>query len=777
MAKHFRISSSLKDIIGRDLITNDFVAVFELVKNSFDAHARRVDIVLEGGTLWIVDDGKGMSEGDLLEKWLFVAFSAKATGEEDEGLSQDFRDKIAVRRGYAGNKGIGRFSCDRLGKTLVLHSRQEGARACNRLTVNWEDFEGRPEDEFGSIGVAVEPASSLPAVPDVSLPSDGATILEISSLREAWDRAKLLRLKDYLAKLVDPFAPKGEMEVHLHAPAEREGDKAVNGKPEAIVNGPVANTILDVLEGKTTQLSVQLAGGVIHSTLRDRDRLIYKIREDNPYLELEDAQISADLLYLNRSAKATFTRRMGIEPVKFGSVFLFLNGFRVFPIGEEGNDEFGIDRRKQQGYARYLGTRDLLGRIDINAPQRFFMESSSRDNGLVEGPRTEALQHFVLRNLLTRLERYVVDVTWADSLDAERSDASGLTTDDARSRIIQVVKNLVGRKGVELLEYDTELVDTISDRAGEFERAMEGLSVVAERTGDVRLLERIERSRRRYAELNAAAAEAEVKAKEEARRRTAAEAQARAEAKRADAAELKFKEEQRRSLLLTSLEARDSETLTLLHHQVVIYATAIQDAVANNLRAIADGDPIDPVELAADLEHISFQNSRILAVTRFATQANFKLDADQANIDIVQYMSEYVVNVASLFEGERFATFEDGGNAMISKFKPIDIAIVIDNLMSNARKAHATKIHFEVRRVHKSPALEMIVEDNGRGIGDRVDRARIFDKGYSGAESGSGLGLYHAAQVLSQMGGSIALDPQHEGRGTRFIIRLPRQKA
>ena len=776
MAKYFRISSSLKDIIGRDLITNDFVAIFELVKNSFDAHARRVDIVLAGGTLWIVDNGKGMSEVDLLEKWLFVAFSAKATGEEDAGLSKDFRDKIAVRRGYAGNKGIGRFSCDRLGKTLVLHSRREGAQACNRITVNWEDFEGRPEDEFGSIGVDVEPVSTLPSVPDLSLPRDGATIIEISSLREVWDRTKLLKLKDYLAKLVDPFAPKGEMEVYLHAPAEREGDKAANGKPEAIVNGPVANTILDVLEGKTTQISVQLEGGFIHSTLRDRDRLIYRVRENNPYPELEGAQISADLLYLNRSAKTTFTRRMGIEPVKFGSLFLFLNGFRIFPVGEEGNDEFGIDRRKQQGYNRYLGTRDLLGRIDIVAPQRFFMEASSRDNGLVDSPRTEELKDFVLRKLLTRLERYVVDVTWVDTLDQERSDTSGLTTDDARSRIIQVVKNLVGRKGVELLEYDTELIDTISNRAGEFERAMEGLSVVAERTGDVSLLNRIERSRRRYAELNAATAEAEEKAKEETRLRAAAEALARAEAKRADAAEQKFKEEQRRSLLLTSLEARDSETLTLLHHQVVIYATAIQDAVANNLRAIADGDPIDPVELAADLEHISFQNSRILAVTRFATQANFKLDADQANIDIVQYMSEYVMNVASLFEGERFATFDDGGNAMVSKFKPIDVAIVIDNLMSNARKAKATKIHFEVRRVHKSPALEILVEDNGRGIGERVDRARIFDKGYSGAESGSGLGLYHAAQVLSQMGGSIALDPEHEGRGTRFILRLPRQK-
>lgn len=46
----FRISSALKTIIGRELITDDFVAVFELVKNAFDAHAQNVEIRFEGLT-------------------------------------------------------------------------------------------------------------------------------------------------------------------------------------------------------------------------------------------------------------------------------------------------------------------------------------------------------------------------------------------------------------------------------------------------------------------------------------------------------------------------------------------------------------------------------------------------------------------------------------------------------------------------------------------------------------------------------------------------------
>ena len=585
----------------------------------------------------------------------------------------------------------------------------------------------------------------------------------------------MLQLRDYLAKLVDPFAPPEDMEIHLHAPSEEAADKVDRAKGNPTVNGIISNSIMEVLEGKTTRLTVDLADGKIATTLHDRDRLIYKIEEDNPYELLDDAHISADLFYLNRSAKSTFTRRMGIEPVKFGSVFLFLNGFRVFPIGEEENDEFGIDRRKQQGYARYLGTRDLLGRIDIVAPVAVFREASSRDTGLVESPRTKELDEFVLRHLLTRLEKYVVDVTWADSLDADRSDTSGLSSEQARSRIIEVVRLLAGRKGVRLLDYDRELIDTISDRASEFERTMEGLAVVAEQTGDQGLLERIERSRRRFEQLREAAAEAEKKAEAESRKRTAAEAAARAAVQRAEVFERKYEQERERALLLTSLEARDSETLTLLHHQVIIYATAIQDAVANNLRAIADGDPIDPLDLAADLEQISFQNSRILAVTRFATQANFKMDADWIEADLIQFMDEYVSNVASLFEGGQFATFDRGESKLVTRFKPIDVSIVLDNLMSNARKAQATHISFTVRRIKQALGLEMLVEDNGRGVdAAKVDRARIFEKGYSGTTSGSGLGLYHATQVITAMGGSIGLDPNYEAGGARFLIRLPR---
>ena len=105
---NFKISSSLKSIIGKELITDDFIAVFELVKNAFDAHAREVKIIFKNflrskngnPKIIIYDDGYGMNHDDLLNKWLFVAYSSKTDGSEYE----DYRDKIDSKRIWSASK-------------------------------------------------------------------------------------------------------------------------------------------------------------------------------------------------------------------------------------------------------------------------------------------------------------------------------------------------------------------------------------------------------------------------------------------------------------------------------------------------------------------------------------------------------------------------------------------------------------------------------------------------------------------------------------------------
>lgn len=144
---HFKVSSDLKSILGRDLITNENIAVLELVKNAYDAHATKVNITFDDDMLEISDNGKGMTYDDIVNKWLFVGYSAKKDGTEDKS----YRSKI--NRSYAGAKGIGRLSCDRLSRYLVMTTKSESSSTVETIEVDWKQFEGHPKDEFDQIDI------------------------------------------------------------------------------------------------------------------------------------------------------------------------------------------------------------------------------------------------------------------------------------------------------------------------------------------------------------------------------------------------------------------------------------------------------------------------------------------------------------------------------------------------------------------------------------------------------------------------------------------------
>lgn len=148
----FKISSALKNHIGKELITDDNVAILELVKNSYDAGAKKVEIIFEdiksdNPKIYIVDNGKGMSKLDIEKKWLFVGYSEKRDFKKLVG-SGDKKD-----RSIAGEKGIGRFSCDRLGAKLMISTKTKEDENFNVLELNWGDFEEDQNKEFQSIPV------------------------------------------------------------------------------------------------------------------------------------------------------------------------------------------------------------------------------------------------------------------------------------------------------------------------------------------------------------------------------------------------------------------------------------------------------------------------------------------------------------------------------------------------------------------------------------------------------------------------------------------------
>ena len=400
----FKISSALKDIIGKDLITDDYVAVFELVKNSYDAHSSRVDIVFQNiysdnAKIIIRDNGKGMNEDDIKDKWLFLAYSAKREGTEDK----DYRQKIYSSRPLAGAKGIGRFSADRLGKKLRLVTRRKGSKT-GILTTDWQEFEKNLKDEFINID------SEYTWKNENEFGIQHGTVIEISELRNNWNRDKMLRLKDSLAKLINPNKDLSEnkFEIYIHSDDEIELDK-LNDEYYNKVNGKISNFIFEKLELKTTQIFSEITsdGKYVITELKDGGTLIYKIKEKNHLALLHN--ISYELFYLNQSAKLTFAKKMGVSTTRYGNIFLYKNGFRIYPFGEPGEDPLKINSRYAQGYNRFLGLRNLVGRIEIFGDNPELRETASRGEGLIKSETyIQMVKYFW--TVLRRLEKYVIEV-------------------------------------------------------------------------------------------------------------------------------------------------------------------------------------------------------------------------------------------------------------------------------------------------------------------------------------------------------------------------------
>jgi len=769
---HFDVSTGLKRVLGRELITDDEVAIFELVKNSFDAGADNVQLYFGEDSIVIADNGSGMSYADLTGKWLFVAYSAKRS----ERSADDFRNIAAERRHYAGSKGIGRFSSDRLGEEVVIQSRpDDGSRIVHRLTVDWELFEKDASEHFEKIPVKYVEQDTF------HLPSElkgfesslaNGTAVTIQKLRRPWPRQRILELKASLAKLINPFGEGTDgFGIHITAPAESAEDKRLidsqKGEeqplPKDLVNGQIGNFIFATLQDKTTFIRVTIDGDELHTLLTDRGELIYRVVEPNPYQHLSDAEFRCEIYYLNQSAKITFARRVGLPSVQFGSVFLFRNNFRVYPIGEDGNDWFGFERRKQQGYARYLGTREILGRVDVSGSDEDFQEASSRNQGLIETPAVEQLQKAVMEHCLKRLEKYVVPVSWKDPADGKTDDLSRLMTDPGRARVSAAVANLVDNDKVRLIEYSTRLVDLINERSSDFEGSLVSLRAIAEKTGDESMLSRLDAAERRFDDLKKSEADA---------RRVADKALAAAEAanRRADTAEAEVETERRRAHFLESFVNVDSATILNLHHQVTIYAVDIAQQIENFLTETAGKTEVSRDAVLKTLEQMAYLNRKVMSVTKFAAKANFKLDSEKIDTDLAAFIFDYIEKIARTTGSARLQmSVENTHPGFKLRFNPIDVSVIVDNLISNARRARAPRIKFSLSQEDKN-GLTIRVSDTGRGLPAGTNRSQIFEMGYTTTQ-GSGLGLYHVRQVLGEMGGSIELDDELE-KGLGFVIKI-----
>lgn len=745
----FRISSALKDIIGQDLITDDYIAVFELVKNSFDAYATRVDIYFENiyssnAKIIIKDNGKGMDAADLQSKWLFVAYSAKKEGVEDQDF--DYRDNIYKKRAFAGAKGIGRFSCDRLGRILYLETTKKAIKSKTEVLVtDWGKFEEDSSEEFANIGVEHFQKEKS----DFDL--EHGTVLGISELRSYWDRGKILQLKKSLAKLVNPNRGKQEQEfaIHIHAVDELEGD-AGRTHYKDIVNGKVENFIFEELGLKTTRIKSSISddGKYLTTELTDGGTLIYRITEGNPFELLDSIDIT--LFYLNQAAKRSFTTLMGVSSIEYGHIFLYKNGFRVYPYGEPGEDPLGLDARKTQGVRRYFGTRELIGQIEIFSDTDQLKETSSRGDGLKITNTYAALKDY-FKLVLKRLEKYVVTVQkWGLSIE-ENKDKS------MKEQITKLISEISSSTSIISFEYSDDFIEIL--QSGQHKtvlKVIKNLRRIATESQDEALFNEVEEVSKRLREIQ--------EAKEEA------EKEAESERLKVNSLKQELEDKVSENLFLKSVKSQDLGEVISFMHSIGISSATIDNYLSGTYLKINREIPLDYETLKKTIEEVSMENRKILTISRFATKANFKLYAEEVNSDIVKYITEYAYNIlAPLYKEDIIIQVASSkSHSLVKSFRPIELSIVFDNMLNNSIRAKAKNFHIEFKSDSQN-SLIVKVRDDGKGIPETIV-TKIFDFGFT-TTTGSGLGLYHVKKILKDMSCDLEVNHKIE-KGVEFILKF-----
>ena len=746
----FKISSGLKNIIGRELITDKIIAIFELVKNSYDAGAKRVDISFndiysDNASIMISDDGIGMSKNDIVNKWLFVAYSEKKSVRNNSYI-----DSINEKRTYAGAKGIGRFSCDRLGGYLELYSKKSNDKQTNQLNVNWDDFEKNSQEEFVDISVMHQYVDVLPSN------NISGTSVVIKKLREKWERKDIINLKKSLVKLVNPYENQDDVfEIYLHCEEELENDKKQQHERER-VNGKLQNYVFETLNLKTTQISVAISedGSTITTKMFDRGTFLFELKQKSSFRYLKN--VKTELFYLNRAAKISFRKIMGVSPLEFGSVFVYKNGFRTMPYGEPGADMFYIDRRKTQGYNRFLGTRDIMGRIVILGDNPDFIETSSRDGGFIRSKAFDELEDFYKKYAHFPLEKYVVNlIAWGDDLD---SGESAVTPEEIKEEIIKYITNYERKGEILSVDINNELFDII-----ESAKDKNGSNIVSELKGLAKA--------RNDSALEKLAKKVDAQTKKHRKETEELTRLVEDTSEKLEVLDNELKTTKKQALFLRGLANPKYENATESLHLMNTYAKSIKLNIKNlakEVKKIDDG--ATKRKMQNYISEIVNATQKINSTYTFAFAADYDIRQQIQTVDLYVFIKQFIENALFSKTGE-FVKIQINhiDEPCLVKIDPLEFSMIIENLIYNSYKAGAKNLNITITKDEKHIIIEFA--DDGVGLSNKIENSiDLFELGYS-TTGGTGVGLSHAQKTIKQLGGTIEINESYK-KGFSIIVRL-----
>ncbi len=311
-------------LLGDELISDEGVAVVELVKNAFDADATWVEVRFKGNnpvipdTLVISDNGVGMTLDTVLTSWLEPGTVAKKKAERSKG-----------GRTFQGAKGVGRFAAARLAHSMAMETKVEGAPNGVAVLLDWGKFDDNSYLDEIEIDYEQHPLKDL----------KHGTILTLMELRKKkeWSDTAFEELHDRLSRLISPFEEVKDFRIELVVPHRPDLTGVV--VPHEITERP-RYRLSGTLGGEGTFTGTLEVDG---KHVRDFDK--YALGKKGETVACGGFEVEFRAWDRDRQGLAPYMLEfnLGLRDIRriidaHCGISIYRDGFRVHPYGEAGND-------------------------------------------------------------------------------------------------------------------------------------------------------------------------------------------------------------------------------------------------------------------------------------------------------------------------------------------------------------------------------------------------------------------------------------------------------
>lgn len=228
------------------------------------------------------------------------------------------------------------------------------------------------------------------------------------------------------------------------------------------------------------------------------------------------------------------------------------------------------------------------------------------------------------------------------------------------------------------------------------------------------------------------------------------------------------------------LEQAKDEFISIASHQLRTPATVVKQYLGMILGGFAQTKIAQNKMIATAYEHNERQLRIINDLLKVANADANNIDVFRKETDLVKLVKNIISSQKNDYKKKKMKlVFLSQLSSFNCSVDPLHIQMVIENLVTNAKKYSLEGSTVKVSIVVKEKHAEISVTDQGIGISAK-DVTKLFKK-FSRVQNpahtvdGSGLGLYWAKKLVELHGGKIKVSSKL-GVGSTFAVVLPRKK-